>query len=64
MSFLVWRRGLRGPIASIDAMDPRQSMDWKLHEQTMIQIVTLADHERDMHLASLMVLHPCPEVAE
>lgn len=61
MNFLVWRRGLHGPIASLDMMDPRQSMDWKLHEQRMVLIVPLQDHEREMSLASLTVLYPCPE---
>lgn len=64
MNFLVWRKGLRGPVASLDMMDPRQSMDWKLHEQIMIQIVPLVGAERDMPLSSLIVLHPCPEFVE
>lgn len=63
MNFLIWRRGLRGPIASLDLMDPRQSADWKIHEQTMIQIVPLAEHERGFTLNTLIALHPCPEVA-
>lgn len=63
MNFLVWRRGLRGPVASIDLLDPRTMNDWKLIEQTMIQIVPLAGAEREMSLDSLIVLHPCPEVA-
>lgn len=64
MNFLVWRKGLRGPIASLDLMDPRQSMDWKIHEQTAIQIVTLADRERGLTLDQVVARHPCPEFAE
>lgn len=62
MNFLVWRKGLRGPEASIDLMDPRTMNDWKLIEQSMIQIVPLSGAEREFSLASLVVLHPCPEV--
>jgi hypothetical protein len=64
MAFLVWRQGIRGPVASVDAMDPRQSADWKIIQQTMIQIIPLAEHELGMSLSTLIVLHPCPEIAE
>lgn len=60
MNFLVWRRGPMGPTASIQLLDPQQSMDWKLHEQTIVQIVKLQGVEREMALDSLMVLYPCP----
>lgn len=63
MNFLVWRKGLRGPVASLDLFDPRSASDWKQIEQTMIVIIPLKDVERDMCLDTLMVLHPCPEVA-
>ena len=63
MNFLVWRRGLRGPEASLRLFDPRTMNDWKLIQQTMIQIVSLTGAEREMSLASLIVLHPCPEIA-
>lgn len=61
MTFLVWRRGLRGPTISKDTMDPRQSLDWKTREQETIQIVPLDDQCAGMHLATLEVLYPCPE---
>lgn len=62
MTFLVWRRGLRGPVISKDAMDPRQSLDWKVREQETISIVPLGEQTADMHLCSLEVLYPCPAV--
>lgn len=61
MNFLVWKRGPFGVgVASLDAMDPQTSMEWKLLEQRIIQIVTLIDAERDMPIDGLIVLHPCP----
>lgn len=63
MTFLVWRRGMRDPIISKDTMDPRQSIDWKLHEQETISIVPLDEQTADMHLATLEVLFPCPEAS-
>ena len=59
--FLVWKRGTRGPVASIDSNDPRQSIDWKLHEQSMIQIVPLDPPYDGFELGSLIVCFPCPE---
>lgn len=64
MNFLVWRKGLRGPVVSIDLLDPRTMGEWKQIEQTMIQIVPLADVERDMCLDTLVVLHPCPMIGD
>jgi hypothetical protein len=43
-------------------MDPRSSLSRALIEPTIIVIVPLAEHEREMHLDTLIVLHPCPEV--
>lgn len=63
MNFLVWRRGLRGPIASLDLFDPRQSVDWKINEQSTIAIVPLPGHQRFLSLDTLMQLHPCPQEA-
>jgi hypothetical protein len=61
VNFLIWRQGLRGPIASIDLFDPRQSADWKIHEQTLIEIVPLANGERDFTLDQAIAAHPCKE---
>lgn len=63
MNFLVWRRGSRGPIASIDLFDPRSMGDWKQVEPRMIQIVPLPDHQRGYGLDTLIALYACPEVA-
>jgi len=60
MTFLVWKRGARGSVASVDTKDPRQSNDWKLLEQQTIQIAPLSDAERGMTLAALTARHPCP----
>ncbi len=59
MSFFVWRRGPRGPEASIDALDPRQSLDWKLHEQRYLQIKPLPSGDTRT-LDQLIEAHPCP----
>lgn len=61
MNFLAWKRGPFGAgVASLEAMDPQQSMDWKMIEQTLVQIVKLTGVEQEMSIDSLIVLHPCP----
>jgi hypothetical protein len=61
MNFVVWRRGLRGPVASLDLFDPRQSMDWKLNEQTTIAIFPLLPHQRLLSLDAAVAAYPCPQ---
>lgn len=63
MNFVVWRRGLHGPVVSLDLFDPRQSADWKIIEQTMIDIITLSEREKRLSFAEIVALHPCPEAA-
>lgn len=64
MNYIVWKRGLRGPSATLDLMDPRQMPSWREIEPSVITIVPLDGVEQGMHLETLVVLHPCPEVAE
>jgi hypothetical protein len=62
-NFLVWRRGLRGPEASLDHLDPRNMNDWKQNEDRTIKIFTLTDQDRAMSLDTLKVLYPCAEIS-
>jgi hypothetical protein len=64
LNFLVWRKGLRGPTASLDLNDPRQSLDWKTIELATIAIIPLAPDERDWTLDQAIVGYPCPEIVE
>ncbi|WP_024516968.1 hypothetical protein [Bradyrhizobium sp. Tv2a-2] len=60
MGFLVWLRGNKGPTAQLRLMDPRSSIDWKVMQENVIQIVTLAEHERGYSLDQAVAAHPCP----
>lgn len=60
MNFLVWKRGLRGPEASLDELDPRTQVEVKSREHLFISIVPLTDDERGFKLDALKLLHPCP----
>lgn len=60
MNFLVWRRGFAGPTASLDLMDPRQSVDWPLLQQQIITIITLPPAQQNFTLAEAIAAHPCP----
>jgi hypothetical protein len=64
MNFLVWRRGLRGPEASIDLLDPRQMADWPQMQPRSIAIIPLAPDERELTLDQAVARHPCPEYAQ
>ncbi|WP_024341009.1 hypothetical protein [Bradyrhizobium japonicum] len=64
MNFIVWRRGLRGPVASLDLLDPRSMMDWPLIEQSTIAIIPLPEAERGLTLDQAIARHPCPEIVE
>jgi hypothetical protein len=63
MNYLVWRRGLRGPLPSLDLLDPRASMEWEVNQQTTIAVIPLAESERAITLDEAIAAHPCPEVA-
>lgn len=60
MTFLVWKRGPRGPVASRDTFDPRQLSDWKLLEQQTVAIIPLAGKDEAQNLDTLKRLYPCP----
>jgi hypothetical protein len=64
MMFLVWRMGLRGPMPSLDAFDPRASLEWKLHELSTIAIIPLDESERGLTLEQAVAAYPCPEIAD
>lgn len=63
MNFFVWRKGLRGPTAALQDMDPRQSLDWKVNEESTIVIVKLPDEHRDLSLDQAIATYPCPRGA-
>lgn len=60
MTFLVWKRGPRGPVASIDTIDPRSMNDAKLIEQVLIAVTPLDPPYDTFALASLIACFPCP----
>lgn len=60
MNFLVWRLGLKGPYASLQLYDPRQSFEWKSDERTTIAIIALPENERAFTLDQAAAAHPCP----
>ena len=61
MTFFVWKHTPRGPVASIDALDPRRSNDWPLMKQTTIRIVPLLEEEAALPLDRVTRAHPCPD---
>ncbi|WP_439398519.1 hypothetical protein ACRQ5Q_14590 [Bradyrhizobium sp. PMVTL-01] len=63
MNFFVWRKGLRGPTAALQDLDPRSSLDWKLNEENTIAIVKLPEERRSITLDEAIATYPCPKVA-
>lgn len=56
-NYIVWRRGLRGPTASLDHLDPR-SMEGK---HTLVAVKNLTDDDRRQSFAEIVRRYPCPE---
>jgi hypothetical protein len=61
VNYLVWIRGLRGPEAQLQLLDPRSSIDWKTREGSTIAIFKLKDYEHDLTLDQAIAAYPCPE---
>lgn len=58
--WLVWRKTMRGELApSLDRMNPQASLDWKLHEQTVAQIIPVPEHLQAKTLDEVAAALPC-----
>jgi len=63
VKFLVWRSSISGrPSPAIQDLDPRQSMDWGVLQQSTIAVIPLVtEGEQALTLRQAIERYPCKE---
>lgn len=62
MNFLCWWRGLKGPYATLNDLNPSSLASWKEVEHNAIAIIPLPEVHRSLTLGQAIAAYPCPAV--
>lgn len=61
LRYFVWRRGSRGPTASLQAINPSSAMDKDVAMQAIVVVHNVLDEEVGLGLEEMVRRHPCPK---